>query len=119
MKSTIYVDSNINIQDLSPGDHIFSADFVSDDGGDRLEVKEFEFVKALQNNDTQLAMELNMNEDSSPAEIFDIRFPKIHSKADLSHGFFKTKEAAAGAFLEMITNIYESVKTSYNKFVNL
>jgi hypothetical protein len=119
MKSAIYVESNVNIQDLSPGDHIFSADFVSDDESDRLEVKEYEFVKALQNNDTQLAKELNMSEMSSPAEIFDIRFPKIHSKTDISHGFFKTKEAAAEAFMNMITHIYESVKTSYNKFVNL
>jgi len=114
MKSSICVESILN--ELKPGDHIFSADFVSDDNGDRLEVKEFEFVKYIIGNNTS---EIEVSKNAIPAEIFDIRFPKIHSKTDISHGFFLTKKDAAKAFMDMISHIYKIVKESYKEFVNL
>ena len=114
MTSAICVESNLT--ELKPGTHIFSADFVSDDQGDRLEVKEFEFVKYIVGNNTS---EIEINKDALPAEIFDIRFPKIHSKTDISYGFFLTKEDAAKAFVDMITHIYKTVKKSYKDLVNL
>lgn len=114
MKSNILIESNIS--DLSPGDHIFSADFVSDEKNDRLEIKEYEFVKYLTGNNNS---EIEVNKDSIPAEIFDIRFPKIHSKTDISYGFFATGEQAAKEFVDMITHIYKIVKKSYKEFVNI
>jgi hypothetical protein len=110
MKSSILVESDLS--DLKPKTHIYSADFVSDNNGDSLEIKEFEFVKYLQ-KDSHL--DIAVNEDSIPAEIFDIRFPKIHSKTDISYGFFSTKEEAAKAFVNMINHIHKVVNKSYKQ----
>jgi hypothetical protein len=114
MKSAICVKSII--ENIKPGSHLFSADFVSDNEGDRLEIKEFEFVKFVTGRNSS---DININMDALPAEIFDIRFPKIHSKTDISYGFFLTKEDAAKSFVDMITHIYNVVTESYKKFVNL
>jgi hypothetical protein len=106
-KSEILIESKL--QNLKPNDHIFSADFVSDEEGDRLEIKEFEFVKYL-NKDTKIDIE---TKNSILAEIFDIRFPKVHSKTDISYGFFTKKEDAAESFVKMINHIHKVVNSSY------
>jgi hypothetical protein len=115
MKTNIVVRSNL--WDLEPGAHIFSAEFVSDNQGDRLEVNEFEFKKYLirENNS-----DIEVNSDSMPAELRDIRFPNVPIKIDISHGFFETKEDAAGAFVDMINHIHKVVNDSWKKLkVNL
>jgi hypothetical protein len=109
-KSTILIESKL--KNLESGFHLFTADFVSDNEGDRLEIKEFEFVKYL-NKDTKIDIEIN--ENSIPAEIFDIRFPKIHSKVDISYGFFTKKKDAADSFVKMINHIHKVVNSSYKK----
>jgi hypothetical protein len=111
MKNSIVIESNLD--KLEPKSHIFSADFVSDNEGDRLEVKEFEFIKYINGENTS---DIEINKDSLPAEIFDIRFPKIHAKADISHGFFTTKKEAAKAFVDMINHIHKVVNNSYKNF---
>jgi hypothetical protein len=112
VKSAIYIESNL--KKLEPGDHIFSAEFVSDEKEDRLEIKEFEFVKYLVGNNTS---EIETNKDAIPAVIFDIRWPKIQSKTDISHGFFSTEKMAVESFYEMISHIYKIIKKSYNIYI--
>jgi len=114
MTGSICIESNF--EELKPGTRIFSADFVSDNEGDRLDIKEYEFVKYITGNNTS---DIDINKNSIPAEIFDVRFPKIHSKVDISHGFFLTKKDAAESFVKMINHIHKVVNKSYKNLVNL
>ena len=110
MKSNIVIDSEVAT--LKPGARIFTGDFVSDQSGHRFEFKEFEFVQYLDKNVHIEGIEANA---ITPAELFDIRFPKIKVKTDISVGFFPSEKAAAYAFVEMMRGLLTMSEESYQK----
>ena len=104
-KNAIAIESNLN--DLKHGDHIFSAEFVSTGDEERFDVKEFEFIGYLDKN---IHIEGIDQEATTPAEIFDVRFPKVKIKTDISYGYFITPEKAKQEFVAMLEHILQKAK---------
>ena len=112
-KNAITIESGLDT--LYLGDHIFSAEFISDEKGEHFDIKEYEFINYLDKNVHIEGIEI---ENANPAELFDVRFPKVKIKTDISCGFFKSAKEAAKEFVDMIEHIAKKARETYNKEFN-
>jgi hypothetical protein len=118
-RQTIPLNSH-DMTDLKEGDIIYTIEFIKEDDSAQLKCKEFLFKKYVTAKEDVHIEGLDINQDSVLAEIKDVKFDKIELKADIGVGFFKSKEAAAEAFMESIEAVYNEVKKAYQDFdVNL
>jgi len=109
-KNAISIESNLD--ELQKGDHIFSADFVYDGIQEKFDIKEFEFIQYL---DKTVHIEGLDTSNGTPAEIFDVRFPKVKIKTDISYGFFSSAETAVEEFVKMIKDVAKKAEKIYLK----
>jgi hypothetical protein len=86
------------------GDHVFSADFVNENGKYSFEIKEYEVKKIVADNITK-------NKCNSYYEIIDLKFPKVNIKSDLKVGFFDTEK-------EAVIELVKSIKSVSDKAID-
>lgn len=107
-KESLGIISELN--DYKVGDHVFTAEFGSDDGKNcAFKVIEFEIKKIVENT---LA---DGKPGKSYVEMTDVRFPKSIIKSDLKTGFFNSEKEAIDAFMESINFLYASAHKAYDE----
>jgi len=100
------------------GKSIFTVDFGQKENEEKptFSFKEFKLVKMLDKNSHIEGIEIL--ESSQLAEIYDVNFPNMPIKTDISTGFFLSKKKAAKEFISAYTFILKSAKSEYNYLNN-
>jgi hypothetical protein len=113
-QNVIPTESDEYVDNLSPGDKLYNAEYVSTDGKAELKVTTYEFQKYI--TDKVHIKELEeASENGTFAELINPQFPKVTIKTDISAGFFKTPKDAAWSFVAMIAKIHEDAEKAFNK----